>query len=248
MVEWMQQRLPSLRPQPIAFAHRGAKAYAPENTIEAFQLALKLGANGLETDAWITEDGEVVLDHDGVAPTFFKRKKLIADTARKHLPEHIPTLEELFEHCGSDYELSIDIKDDSALDAIVAVAKNAGFPLHRLWLCHHRIDFTLEAREKFAEVRFVDSTRLKRMKEGPEMRCALLAARGVDVLNMHISDWNGGLVTLAHKFNVHAFGWDIQFPHALNDALRMGLDAVYSDYTDRMVEAYETEIGVAPQR
>ncbi|MSZ18316.1 MAG: glycerophosphodiester phosphodiesterase, partial [Actinobacteria bacterium] len=43
----MQQRLPSLVDEPIAFAHRGARAHAPENTISAFQLALKLGANGL---------------------------------------------------------------------------------------------------------------------------------------------------------------------------------------------------------
>ena len=51
---------------PIGFAHRGARAHAPENTLEAFALALRLGATGLESDAWLTADGEVVLDHDGV--------------------------------------------------------------------------------------------------------------------------------------------------------------------------------------
>ncbi|MGA1075335.1 MAG: glycerophosphodiester phosphodiesterase, partial [Ilumatobacteraceae bacterium] len=61
----MQQRLPSLLDPPIMFAHRGARAHAPENTIEAFQLALRLGATGLESDAWLTADGVVVLDHDG---------------------------------------------------------------------------------------------------------------------------------------------------------------------------------------
>ena len=50
---------------PVLFAHRGAKAHAPDNTLEAFELAVKLGATGLETDAWCTRDGEVVLDHDG---------------------------------------------------------------------------------------------------------------------------------------------------------------------------------------
>src|SRR5262249_9005601 len=43
----VQQRLPSLLDPPIAFAHRGARAHAPENTIEAFRLALRLGATGL---------------------------------------------------------------------------------------------------------------------------------------------------------------------------------------------------------
>ena len=36
----------------------------PENTIEAFELALRLGASGLESDVWITADGVAVLDAD----------------------------------------------------------------------------------------------------------------------------------------------------------------------------------------
>ena len=62
----MPTRLPSLQHPPIGFAHRGARAHAPENTIEAFTLALRLGATGLESDVWSTADGEAVLDHDGV--------------------------------------------------------------------------------------------------------------------------------------------------------------------------------------
>ena len=63
----MQQRLPSLLVPPVAFAHRGARAHAPENTLEAFRLALRLGATGLESDVWLTSDGVPVLDHDGVS-------------------------------------------------------------------------------------------------------------------------------------------------------------------------------------
>ena len=46
------------------FAHRGASAYAPENTMEAFELAAKQGANGIELDVHVTKDGEVVVTHD----------------------------------------------------------------------------------------------------------------------------------------------------------------------------------------
>ena len=53
----MQQRLPALLDRPIGFAHRGARAHAPENTIEAFTLAFRLGATGLESDVWLTADG-----------------------------------------------------------------------------------------------------------------------------------------------------------------------------------------------
>ncbi|MQA17795.1 MAG: hypothetical protein GEV09_28165, partial [Pseudonocardiaceae bacterium] len=50
-----------MKTPPIAFAHRGARAHAPENTLEAFALALRLGATGLESDVWLTADGEAVL-------------------------------------------------------------------------------------------------------------------------------------------------------------------------------------------
>lgn len=46
------------------FAHRGASAYAPENTLEAFALADKQGADGIELDVHLTRDGEIVVTHD----------------------------------------------------------------------------------------------------------------------------------------------------------------------------------------
>jgi glycerophosphoryl diester phosphodiesterase len=72
----VQQRLPSLLDPPIGFAHRGARAHAQENTIEAFALGLRLGATGLESDVWLTNDGVPVLDHDGVARVGRRRRSL----------------------------------------------------------------------------------------------------------------------------------------------------------------------------
>ena len=46
------------------FAHRGASGYAPENTLEAFRLAMEQGADGMELDVHLTKDGEVVVIHD----------------------------------------------------------------------------------------------------------------------------------------------------------------------------------------
>src|SRR5438309_8714010 len=97
---------------PIAFAHRGGCAHAPENTLEAFKLALRLGATGLESDAWITADGHVVLHHD--ASLGLLRKRAIASMRRHQLPGHIPTLEDLYESCGTAFELSLDVKDPAA--------------------------------------------------------------------------------------------------------------------------------------
>ena len=81
------------------------------------------------------------------------------------------------------------------------------------------------------------------MSEGPERRALALREAGVDAINMHHSDWSGGLVTLFHRFDLYALGWDMQQEHVLRECLRMGLDGVYSDWTDRMMEAIGLEAG-----
>lgn len=232
----MHNHIPSLRPRPVLFAHRGARAYAAENTLEAFSLAVRLGATGLETDVWLTADNVVVLDHDGVVKKGM-RKRPISELTRAQLPPHIPSLTDLFDHCGTDFELSIDIKDPRAMKPTVVDALAAGFDGSRLWICHPNYMFLGEHRRTLEDVRLVDSTRLSKIKEGPERRMATLRDIGVDCINMHHTDWNGGLTTLAHKFGRFAFGWDIQHDDALGESFRIGLDAVYSDYTDRMVDA-----------
>lgn len=233
----MPTRVPAAVAPPYAFAHRGARAHAPENTLEAFSLALRLGATGLESDVWITADGEPVLDHDGLVGRR-PRRRPIAAVDRRDLPPHVPTLAELYETCGTAPQISLDVKDPAAFDRIVAVARAAGdHALTRLWLCHRRWEQVAEWRGRCADVRLVDSTRLDRIKEGPERRAATLAARGVDALNMHHLDWTGGLTTLVHRFGVLAFGWDAQTPRVLAELVDAGIDGVYSDHVDRMVDA-----------
>jgi len=229
-------RLPALHVPPIAFAHRGARAHAPENTLEAFRLALRLGATGLESDVWVTADGEAVLDHDGIVGTRVRRRR-IADVPRAALPAHVPTLADLYAAVGTDVEISLDVKDPAAADPVLAVARAAGGDaLRHLWLCHH--DWTLVSSWRAAsdEVRLVDSTRLRRIRGGAERRAATLADRGIDAVNLHQTDWSGGLTTLFHRFDVLAFGWDAQFPRVIGELVEMGIDGVYSDHVDRMVD------------
>src|SRR5947207_12232183 len=49
----------------VNIAHRGASAWAPENTMAAFRLALEMGAHGFELDVQLTTDDQVVVIHDG---------------------------------------------------------------------------------------------------------------------------------------------------------------------------------------
>ena len=227
---------------PVAFAHRGARAHAPENTIAAFQLALRLGATGLESDVWLTADGVAVLDHDGVVKRRGRRIPLSA-VYRDDLPEHVPTLADMLRSCPGGFDLSLDVKDPTAVDAVIEVVREVRPLLEtRLWLCHHDWK-TVASWRPLTSARLVDSTRLARIKEGAERRAAILADSGIDCINMHHTDWNGGLVALFHRFERFTLGWDMQQDHVLNDAFRMGLDGVFSDHTDRMMEAYAAQIG-----
>lgn len=229
-------RLPSLLSQPIGFAHRGARAHARENTLEAFQLALRLGGTGLESDVWLTADGQAVLDHDGVVGRL--RRTPIARVARADLPAHVPTLRELYEECGTDFDLSLDVKDPAAAAEVIAVARDVGHDAEaRLWLCHPDWQTVATWRPLTAAARLVDSTRLRAMKDGPERRAAALAAAGIDAVNLHHSDWTGGFVTLFHRFEVLALAWDCQFDRVLDEMLDAGMDGVFSDHVDRMVHA-----------
>lgn len=50
----------------VNYAHRGASAYAPENTLISFEKGLELGANGIELDLQKTKDGKIVIFHDDI--------------------------------------------------------------------------------------------------------------------------------------------------------------------------------------
>jgi glycerophosphoryl diester phosphodiesterase len=226
----------------VAFAHRGARAYERENTIEAFALALRLGATGLESDVWLTADGEVVCDHDGVVRSGL-RKRPIAEMTRAQLPAHVPTLAEVIEACAGDWHLSLDLKDPDAGDRVVAVVR-ACRPdlLGRLWLCHPSVEYLRELRGVAGDgVRLVHSTRFAKLGTKPERHAADLADAGVDTVNFHHTDWTGGLTTLYHRFDRLTLAWDLQFPEALRTLVRMGIDGVFSDFPDRMVEAVAAE-------
>ncbi len=185
---------------------------------------------------WLTSDGVAVLDHDGMVRGSLGRRRPILSVARAALPSYVPTLADLYGACGSDFELSLDVKDPAAIETVLAEARAAGAP-GRLWLCHHDWKVLAMWRPFDADVKLVDSTRIRRIKGGPERRAATLADIGIDAVNLHASDWTGGLTALFHRFERCCFGWDAQLPRVLVELLVMGLDGVYSDHVDRMTAA-----------
>ena len=234
---------PTLGLPAVLFAHRGARAHAPENTLEAFGLATRLGATGLESDVWLTADGRAVLDHDGVVGGVLRRRR-IAQVERADLPAHIPELRELYETCGADTDLSLDIKDPEALGPVLDAADDAG-ALARLWLCHPDLELLASWRERVGPARLVHSTRIAVMERGPERHAAQLREAGVDAVNLHQSEWGGGHVALYHRFRRFCLGWDAQHVRIIKSLLAMGLDGIFSDHVDRMVECVHDDEATA---
>jgi glycerophosphoryl diester phosphodiesterase len=220
--------------RPITFAHRGGRAHGAENTIPLFRRALEHGAAGLESDARLSADGEVVLVHDAVAKRGSRRRRVDQSTAAELAELDVPRLVDLYAELGTDYELSLDVYDPAVPVPAVQVAAAAG-AAPRLWVCAGTLDTLVTLRDLGTGARLVHSTRRRAITGSVERHAARLAEAGITACNMHHTDWTAGLVELYHRFDVRAFAWDVQEVRQLRAMLAMGIDAVYSDHVDRMV-------------
>lgn len=105
-------------------AHRGASAYAPENTLEAFRLAMEQGADGIELDVQMTKDGELVVIHDETIDRVSNGNGAVRDYTLEELKQFsvsnhfeqypdvkIPTLREVLELVKpGTMEINIELK------------------------------------------------------------------------------------------------------------------------------------------
>jgi glycerophosphoryl diester phosphodiesterase len=230
----VSRRLPGSRP--ILFGHRGAVGYAPENTIAGFRLALAQGATGLESDAWLTADGIPVLVHDETIRRLGRRIFVTRRTAAELGAWGVPTLAALYDACGTDYELSVDVKHEAVALALVAVAEDAG-ATERLWLCHDEVRPLVDVRAFSRAVCLVHSPDLRAIRERFDVHVAELARLDVDALNMRWRAWTPERVEAVHAQGLLAFGWDANADPAVERLMGLGVDGIYSDYPDRLVAA-----------
>jgi glycerophosphoryl diester phosphodiesterase len=214
------------------FAHRGGRP-GPDNTLVAFASALDRGAQGLETDAWLTADGAVILDHDGVAR--HAGRQAVSQVRRDQLPAHIPTLDELYETCGTDYALANDVRSVAVAASIITIAVRHK-ALHNLWL-------VTPAVTDLAEIDIVGAHHAVTLR-GNTIRSGQRAAvlrrardNNIEAVNARWMWWTTGLVAEVHSLGMLAFGYDAQRPAALRRCVSVGLDGVFSDHVDRMLAA-----------
>lgn len=209
-------------------------AYAPENTIESFKMALDLGATGIESDVRLTADAIPVLVHDRTVGSVLRRRA-IAKLTSSDLPEQVPTVEDLYRLVGEDVPVSLNLKDGAAFQPTIDVVRRFGPGAEpNLWLCHPDID-ALTAWRSQTTAKLINSIRSASISNGLERRAAELAQRGLDGLNLFHSEWAGGSVTMLHRFGLLALGWGTEHSREMAELVDAGIDAVYSDYVDRMM-------------
>lgn len=216
------------------FAHRGGRAHGPDNEIPTFVAALARGATGLETDAWVTADGLVVLDHDGVHRAARRRQVPISQVRRTELPVHVPTLAELYAACGTDFELAVDVKSTAAMQAVYRVAQEHD-AADRLWIfAHHSV--APQALERAHAAVTLRAEQL--LGPGRSARLSALAESGIEAVNARWMWWHRGAVADVHEAGLLAFGYDAQRMVSLRQCVRAGLDGVFSDHVDRMAAVF----------
>ena len=123
------------RSGPVVFAHRGASAHAPENTLAAFRAAVDQKAQGVELDAKLSSDGVVVVMHDQTVDrttdgsgnvaslTAIQLHRLDAGShfSTDFAGEPVPTLEEVFNAVADKLLINIELTNyASPLDELPA--------------------------------------------------------------------------------------------------------------------------------
>jgi glycerophosphoryl diester phosphodiesterase len=111
----------------LLLGHRGARHYAPENTIAAFDLALRHGTNGFEFDVRSTRDRQAILCHDPKFRRLIIRRQTLkqlraASVSPKQMP---PTLEGVLERYGRSAFLNIEVKVRGLEELVVRAVERA---------------------------------------------------------------------------------------------------------------------------
>jgi glycerophosphoryl diester phosphodiesterase len=114
-------------PRPLAFAHRGGAALAPENSWRAFEHAVSLGYAYLETDLQATSDGVLIAFHDRTLDRVTGQSGRIARMPYRQMSgaliggtDPIPLLEDLLA-AWPDVRFNIDLKDSPAIRPLARV-------------------------------------------------------------------------------------------------------------------------------
>lgn len=239
------------------YANRGASAYAPENTLEAFELAARMGADGVELDVHMTRDGELVVAHDEEVGRVANGFGLICNMTLPELkklrfnkthPEYesatIPTLREVYEllkplGLNINTELKTSrIRYEHIEEKCVRLADEMGMTDRVLYSSFNRASLILlkrmDPRARVGLLRTPVGKLNDRKVVDPWDMAQLL---GIDAIHPHFTE----LLMYNEADKAHAKGmqvnvWTVNEEADIRKSLEAGADMLIGDYPDRMVK------------
>jgi len=232
-------------PRPVIFAHRGACAHAPENTLAAFELALTQQADAIELDVKLSSDGYVVVHHDPTLDrttdgkgrlkekTLAELRKLDAGSffSEKFTGEKIPTLEEVFEVVGKRTFINIELTNyktprDQLVETVCMLVKK-----HKM---QKRVIFSS----------FLASNLSKARSYLPEVPRGFLALNGFlgswarsfgfvfgkyQALHPFVKDTTQQEVLRVHRLNRRIHVWTVNDERDMRRLFGWGVDGIFTD-------------------
>lgn len=227
-------------------AHRGASGYAPENTMEAFKLAVEMKADGIETDVHLTKDGEVVIMHDEKIDRTtdgtgylkdYTYAELMKFNANNHMEQYefckIPKLTDLLALVKeSGILLNIELKTDFiAYPQIEEKVLN----LVKEYEVEEQIIYSSFNHYSIAKIKALDATAKTGLlyMEGLYKPWDYAKSINVEALhpfypNLEIPDY----VTECHKNKIMINAWTVNKRADMKHLIDLGIDGVITNYPD----------------
>jgi glycerophosphoryl diester phosphodiesterase len=215
----------------LNIAHRGFTRKFPDNTLEAFSAAIKLGADGIECDIQETADNHFIIFHDNDIEGKRIAEMPFAEVGKVRLREQyrVPTLEETLELCHSHVLLNLEFKQVFSLERLLQEIRGAMTPEELL----------LSSFQSALITRLADLA--------PDIRRGILTARTVkdplDLMNVTraqvmlpmFGSTTKSLVNSLHDRNSSIIVWNCNTPEDIHTALTWDVDGIISDNPDSVL-------------
>ncbi len=219
------------------WAHRGASAWAPENTMAAFAAAEVAEADGIELDIHLSRDGVPVVIHDETVNRttdgtgrvrrmeLRSLKKLDAGSwfSPAFIHEPVPTLAEVLDWAGDRVRLNLEIKDEHC--GLVIFDLLRGFPSVRVLISSfdHRLLERIRQEAPDVPLGFlVESVFWRRgLKRAVSCRAESFHPRQ-DLVSR-------AMIRACHRHGLKVYPWTVDDPLRLAGLCRLGVDGVFTN-------------------
>lgn len=248
----------SILAQPLVIAHRGASAYAPENTIAAFRKALELGADALELDLRQTSDSVLVVLHDPDVErttngkgnvkyfSFEELQKLDAGSwfDKKFSNERIPSLREVIDLLDDSTLIIIELKEGNETypgieEQVVQIVKQNNIESQTILKSFDpNVLNRLRILEPDIPLLYVYALRIPWLGMIIDRGVTFDSVYDLDVeyLQPHRFFLSQSFVNDAQSKGFKIISWGVNSTEAINESLDFGVDGIETDYTDKLLE------------